>query len=340
MREEWRANNRTLVSRPLQDGLGLRLERGEQSLVMLNRRGFASAIICRVCGDRGECENCAVSLTYHRHSNSLICHYCDHREPVPQICRQCGATALHDIGHGTQRLQEALVKMFPRARIERFDADQTQRRGAHARILGSFGRGEIDILVGTQMLAKGHDFAAVTLVGVVGADASLGVPDFRAAERTFQLLTQVAGRAGRGAIAGEVILQAHQPDHYAIEAALGHDYDAFYGKEIEFRRRLAYPPFSALALCLCRGKVATTVREEADRLAAELRQVAGTEARILGPAQPPIARLRGKYRLHVLVKTKSREQLPRLIDAALARLHARRERPSDLIVDIVPDSLM
>jgi len=259
---------------------------------------------------------------------------------VPSICRQCGATALHDIGHGTQRLQEALMKRFPSARIERFDADRTQRRGAHTRILSSFGRGEIDVLVGTQMLAKGHDFAAVTLVGVVGADASLGVPDFRAAERTFQLLTQVAGRAGRGALAGEVILQAHQPDHYAIEAALRHDFEGFYAREIDFRRRLAYPPFSALAVCLCRGKVATQVKEDADRLAAALREVTGEQARVLGPASPPIGRLRGKYRLHVIVKVRDREELPVFIGAALDRLQAEGRKPSDLIVDIVPDSLM
>ncbi len=340
MRDEWRSSGRSLISRRLEHALALRVETGEQALVMLNRRGFASAIVCRSCGDRGECPNCAVSLTYHRQNSSLVCHYCDHREAVPSLCRQCGATALHDIGHGTQRLQEALVKRFPTARIERFDADQTQRRGAHARILSSFGRGEIDVLVGTQMLAKGHDFAAVTLVGVVGADASLGVPDFRAAERTFQLLTQVAGRAGRGELAGEVILQAHQPDHYAIEAALRHDFEGFYAREIEFRRRLAYPPFSALAVCLCRGKVATQVKEEADRLAAALRAVTGDQARIIGPASPPIGRLRGKYRLHVLVKVRDRAQLPVFIGAGLERLQAEGRRPSDLIVDIVPDSLM
>ncbi len=340
MREEWRACGRSLISRRLEEALAVRLERREQSLIMLNRRGFASAIVCRSCGDRGECPNCAVSLTYHRHDAALVCHYCDHREAVPTLCRQCGATALHDIGHGTQRLQEALVKRFPEARIERFDADRTKRRGAHARILSSFGRGEIDVLVGTQMLAKGHDFAAVTLVGVVGADASLGMPDFRAAERTFQLLTQVAGRAGRGDLAGEVILQAHQPDHYAIEAALRHDFEGFYSREIEFRRRLAYPPFSALAVCLCRGKVATQVKEEADRLAAALRAVTGERARILGPASPPISRLRGKYRLQVLVKVRVREELPRFIGAALDRLQAEGRRPSDLIIDIVPDSLM
>jgi primosomal protein N' (replication factor Y) len=340
MRDEWRANGRALVSARLEEALGTRLARGEQALVMLNRRGFASAIICRSCGDRGECPNCAVSLTYHRQAAALVCHYCDHREPVPSICALCGSTALHDLGHGTQRLHEALAKLFPGARIERFDADQTQRRGAHGRILSSFGRAEIDILVGTQMLAKGHDFAAVTLVGVVDADASLGVPDFRAAERTFQLLTQVAGRAGRGHLAGEVILQAHQPDHYAIHAALRHDYAGFYEREIEFRRRLAYPPFSALAVCLCRGKVATTVKEEADRLAAALRRAAGDRGRVLGPASPPIGRLRGKFRLQILVKARTREVLPGFIAGALEDLRGARQVPADLVIDIVPDSLL
>ena len=340
MRTEWSEVGRSLVSRRLEDGLAQRAERGEQALVMLNRRGFASAIVCRVCGDRGECPNCAVSLTYHRQAGVLMCHYCGERQRVPKLCAQCGATALHDVGQGTQRLQEALEKRFPGARIQRFDADQTQRRGAHARILASFARGEIDILVGTQMLAKGHDFPSVTLVGVVAADASLGVPDFRAGERTFQLLTQVAGRAGRGDLPGEVILQAHQPDHYAIETALAHDYGAFYDREIEFRRRLAYPPFSALALCVCRGKVATDVRRDADNLAQALRDTSGSTARILGPAQPLIARLRGKYRLQVLIKTRTRAELPPVLSEALARLNDARRMPRDLVVDVGPDSML
>jgi primosomal protein N' (replication factor Y) len=340
MRREWQAEGRSLVSRRLEAALAERLSRSEQALVMLNRRGFASAIVCRSCGDRGECPNCAVSLTYHRQDGTVRCHYCDHRSRVPSICGVCGAPSLQDTGHGTQRLQEALTQRFPQAVIERFDADQTQRRGAHAEILGRFGRREIDILVGTQMLAKGHDFAAVTLVGVIDADASLGVPDFRAAERTFQLLTQVSGRAGRGHLAGEVILQVLQPEHYAITAAMNHDYATFYENEIRYRQRLAYPPYSALAVCVCRGKVATAVKEDADRLAAALRLAGAGEAVVLGPASPAIGRLRGKYRLQTLVKGRRREDLPRLVSRALGALREDRAVPRDMVVDIVPDALL
>lgn len=340
MREEWRASGRNLLSRRLHEALGERLGRSEQSLVLLNRRGFAAVLICRACGDRAECPRCSVTLTLHRGERALRCHYCDHREPVRRVCSQCGSDALHDLGFGTERLHHALERAFPRARIGRFDADQTQRRGAHGRILAAFAAGELDLLVGTQMLAKGHDFPGVTLVGVVGADAALGMPDFRAAERTFQLLTQMAGRAGRGELAGEVLLQAHEPDHYALRSAAGHDYDAFFEREIAFRRQLRYPPFSALALCVCRGKVLAVAKEEADRLAGALRAVAAGAIQVLGPATPPIARLRDKYRLQLLLKGAHRDELVLALGEALRDLGRRRQEPRDLVVDIDPRNLM
>ena len=340
MRREWKACGRNLVSRPLEESIVARLERREQALILLNRRGFAPVLLCRACGQRIECPHCAVSLTVHRADRTLRCHYCDHRTPVPGVCIACGATVLHDVGHGTERLQAALRQRFPAARIERFDADQTQRRGAHGRILSRFGKGDIDVLVGTQMLAKGHDFPGVTLVGVVGADAALSMPDFRAAERTFQLLTQMAGRAGRGEVAGEVVLQAHQPDHYAIEAAMHHDFVAFYEREIEYRRRLRYPPFAALATCVCRGKLAASVKEEADRFAGALRAEAGEGIEVLGPASPAIARLRGKYRVQLLLKAATRADLGDHLRLSIQRLRQQRQMPRDLVIDIDPQNLL
>lgn len=340
MRREWKECGRSLVSRRLEDSIVARLERREQALILLNRRGFAAVLLCRVCGERVECPHCAVSLAVHRSDRTLRCHYCDHRKPVPSVCVACGASVLHDIGHGTERLQAALRQRFAGARIERFDADQTQRRGSHARILSRFGKGEIDVLVGTQMLAKGHDFPGVTLVGVVGADSSLSMPDFRAAERTFQLLTQMAGRAGRGEVAGEVVLQAHQPDHYAIEAAMQHDFVAFYEREIEYRRRLRYPPFVVLAACVCRGKLAASVKEEADRLAAALRTDMGEGIEVFGPASPPISRLRSKYRVQLLLKGPTRRDLSDHLRRSMRRLRQARCLPRDLVIDIDPQNLL
>ncbi len=340
MRREWKQSGRSLVSRALEDSIAARLERREQALILLNRRGFAPVLLCRACGQRVECPHCAVTLTVHRADRTLRCHYCDHRTPVPGVCDACGATVLHDVGHGTERLQAALRQRFPGARIERFDADQTQRRGAHGRILSRFGKADIDVLVGTQMLAKGHDFPGVTLVGVVGADTALSMPDFRAAERTFQLLTQMAGRAGRGDVAGEVLLQAHQPDHYAIESATQHDFVAFYEREIEYRRRLRYPPFVALATCVCRGKLAASVKEEADRFAGALRAEAGEGIEVLGPASPALARLRGKYRVQLLLKASSRADLGDHLRRSMQRLRQQRQLPRDLVIDIDPQNLL
>lgn len=340
MRREWKEAGRTLVSRDLEQRISDRLERREQVLVLLNRRGFAASLRCRACGERIECPQCAVSLTLHRNPEGLRCHYCDHSQPVAVRCPQCGSEALRDLGSGTERLQGAMEKAWPGARVGRFDADQTQRRGAHGRILASFGAGEIDILVGTQMLAKGHDFPGVTLVGVIGADAALGMPDFRAGERTFQLLTQMAGRAGRGEIPGEVVVQANSPDHYAIQAALEHDFESFYAHEIGFRRRLRYPPFVALAACVCRGQTAQVVKEEADRLAAALRRACGAGAVVLGPASPPIARLRGQHRMQVLVKSPDRESLTAALRTALGELESHGQLPRDLVVDVDPRNMM
>jgi primosomal protein N' (replication factor Y) len=340
MREAFQSSGRTLLSAELEGAIAERLERGEQSLLLLNRRGFAASLLCRVCGERVPCPDCAVSLTVHRQRRSLVCHYCDHRQPVPIACPHCGAEQLHEMGHGTQQLQQSLEALFPAARCQRFDADETRRRGAHGRILSAFSRGELDILVGTQMLAKGHDFPGVTLVGIVGADDALGLPDFRAAERTFQLLTQMAGRAGRGDLAGTVVLQAYKPDHYAIRAAMAQDYDSFYAEEIEFRRRLAYPPYAALIACVCRGKSLPALKEEADWLAAAVREAGGREVRVFGPASPVLARLRGFHRMQVLIKGDSGERVRNVLNESLERCVAAGRMPRDLRIDVDPLNLM
>lgn len=340
MREEWKRSGRSLLSERLEEQVEECLQRGQQALLLLNRRGFAASLLCRSCGQRIPCPECSVSLTLHRADRALRCHYCDHRTPVPELCPVCGSPQLHEVGHGTQQLEQAVTSRFPRARVRRFDADETRRKGAHAEILSAFGRGEIDLLVGTQMLAKGHDFPGVTLVGAVGADDALGLPDFRAAERTFQLLTQMAGRAGRGEKPGRVVLQAYQPDHYAIAAAAEHDYAAFYAREIDFRRRLAYPPFEALVACVCRGRNAMVVKEEADHLAGALRERAGSAIHVLGPASPPLGKLRGLHRVQVLLRGQDRPALRALLRDALHGLRQERRAPRDLRIDVDPLNLM
>jgi len=337
MRESFKSSGRTLLSEELEDAIAERVERGEQSLLLLNRRGFAASLLCRVCGERVPCPDCAVSLTVHRQRRSLVCHYCDHRQPIPAACPHCGADQLHEMGHGTQQLQQAIETLFPAAR---FDADETRRRGAHGRILSAFSRGELDILVGTQMLAKGHDFPGVTLVGIVGADDALGLPDFRAAERTFQLLTQMAGRAGRGDLAGTVVLQAYKPDHYAIRAAMAQDYESFYSEEIEFRRRLGYPPYTALIACVCRGKSLPALKEEADWLAAAVRKAGGQDVRVFGPASPVLARLRGFHRMQVLLRGESGKRVREVLSVALGCCEADGRMPRDLRIDVDPLNLM
>lgn len=340
MREEWQRTGRSLLSEALEAAVGECLQRGDQALLLLNRRGFAASLLCRSCGERVPCPECSVSLTLHRAEEALRCHYCDYRRSIPPACDSCGSAQLHEVGHGTQQLEKAVRASFPRARVRRFDADETRRKGAHAEILSAFGRGELDLLVGTQMLAKGHDFPGVTLVGAVGADDALGLPDFRAAERTFQLLTQMAGRAGRGENPGSVVLQAYQPDHYAIRAAVQHDYDAFYAAEIQFRRRMAYPPFRALIACLCRGRNAVVVKEEADLLAAALRDAAGARVDVLGPASPPLGKLRGQHRVQVLLRGSDRAAMRNLLRGVLDGLRDARQAPKELRIDVDPINLM
>jgi primosomal protein N' (replication factor Y) len=326
------------LSPPLAAALAEALERGEQALLLLNRRGFAPYLLCADCGATFRCPNCAITLTFHRGRRQLRCHYCDHAEPPPDLCPGCGGGDIAPQGAGTERLEEELALLFPQARIARMDRDTTARKGAHQRLVERMAAGEVDILVGTQMVAKGHDFPAVTLVGVVGAYASLNLPDFRSAERTFVLLAQVAGRAGRGERPGRVLIQTYAPEHYALTCAAGHDYAGFYAQEAVARRELGYPPFGHLVNLVLSGNDAPRVQQAAERLAAGLEErAAGAE--VLGPAPCPLARLRGKSRFQILLKAPPRPSLRRLL-ARLPELRKRLPAGVALAIDVDPVDML
>ncbi len=313
----------------------------QQSIILLNRRGYSSFVLCRSCGESIQCPNCDVTLTYHRSERVIICHYCNHREAAPQKCPNCQGKYIYYVGEGTQQIEEQLKKLFPEIRIARIDRDTASRRGDFEKSLSDFGAGNIDMLVGTQILAKGHDFPNVTLVGVVSVDAGMALPDFRAAERTFQLLTQVAGRAGRGHRAGKVLIQTYHPYHYALRHASAQDYAGFYEEEIRHRENHTYPPFVALASLLIHGSDLARVRSEAVELRKELDRANGERtARILGPAPAPLARLKGEHRVQSLIKCRNRRELRRIIDEALKALAERKINLRSINVEIDPISIM
>lgn len=340
MRSEFlETKQQATFSRLLREEIGFRLASREQVMLLLNRRGFSSFMVCRACGDRLSCVNCAVSLTYHRRDRRMLCHYCGYAERVPQHCPKCDSDHIQFLGTGSERVEDELHEHFPQARIARLDRDSVSSKGAFEHILQSFRAGEIDILVGTQMIAKGHDIANVTLVGVVLADIGLSMPDFRAAERSFQLLTQAAGRAGRGDLPGRVIIQTLNPDHYAIRFAVDHDYEGFYRKEIEFRKWLRYPPFAALANIVVRAEK----QEDAMRFSTEFGRllVPPSEGiRVLGPAEAPVPRLKAEYRYQLLLKAAKRTKLREVLKDLQA--HAAREKwpATAVVIDVDPLSLM
>ncbi|MEJ7616221.1 MAG: primosomal protein N' [Pyrinomonadaceae bacterium] len=314
-----RASQPEVISEPLWRAIAETHARGEQSIILLNRRGYSSFLLCRSCGERAQCPNCDVTLTFHRSERSLICHYCNFRRGVPAVCPSCGGGFIHFVGEGTEQLEEIINKRFPALRIARLDRDTTSRRRTFEEAILRFGSGELDMLVGTQMIAKGHDFPNVTLVGVISVDAGLALPDFRSAERTFQLITQVAGRAGRGDLAGRVLIQTYHPEHYALRHACAQDYAAFYEEEIRYRQTLSYPPFVALASLLVHDPELGRAQDTAAALKSAL-DAANAETRacrILGPAPAPIARLRGEHRIQLLIKSRSRPRLRDLLNLAL-----------------------
>jgi primosomal protein N' (replication factor Y) (superfamily II helicase) len=329
------------LSDELKTAISETFARREQSMILLNRRGFSSFLLCRSCGLAIHCPNCDVTLTYHRYNSSLQCHYCNYVRPVPRVCDACEGEYIHYVGMGTEQLEANLKELFPEMNIARLDRDTTRRRGSLEQIMMEFSSGGIDLLVGTQMIAKGHDFHNVTLVGVVSVDIGLALPDFRAAERTFQLLTQVAGRAGRGERPGRVIIQTYHPEHYSLACAKEQNYEEFYKREIVFRRTMHYPPFSALINVLIHDKDHDRANGTASEFARELR-AAGRDSgiRVLGPAPAPISRIKNEYRFQVLIKAQSRTRAREALDIAMDRVTAAGHNPRSIAVEVDPMNLM
>lgn len=316
-------------------------QKNEQSIILLNRRGYSSFVLCRSCGETIQCPNCDVTLTYHRSEKVIVCHYCNHRQGAPQQCPTCSGKYIYYVGEGTEQIEALLKSRFPALRIARIDRDTATRRGLFEKSLLDFSAGKIDTLVGTQMLAKGHDFPNVTLVGVVSVDAGLALPDFRAAERTFQLITQVAGRAGRGERPGQVLIQTYHPEHYALRHACAQDYSGFYNEEIRHRQNHGYPPFVSLASLLVHGSDPQRTRSDAVELRKELDLANKDRAcRILGPAPAPLARLKGEHRIQLLVKGRSRRQLRSVVDAGLSGVASRGHSLRSINLEIDPVSIM
>jgi primosomal protein N' (replication factor Y) len=329
------------ISPQLAQALEETLTAGEQSLVFLNRRGFATFLVCSACGEPLTCPNCSVTLTFHRQRRQSVCHYCDYAVPAPGVCPACDSLEMKDLGAGTERVESDLREQLPAAGIVRMDSDTTSGKDSHNRLLKRMADRSADILIGTQMIAKGHDFPGVTLVGVVNGEASLNMPDFRSAERTFQLLSQVIGRAGRGELPGRVIVQALNTSHYAIQCAIGHDGESFYRQELDFRREAGYPPFTFLAALSLSGTSEKAVEERADmaaRLLARLKKEFSLRIEILGPAPAPLYRLRGRFRRQILLKSITRNDLRQLVTA----WYARRESSTAVreIMDIDPVDMM
>ena len=340
-RERSPRGRRIILTRPLRVAMRETRERGEQTILFLNRRGFATRILCHECGTAEQCPNCDVALVYHATEQRLICHYCDHEIPPPEFCSGCGAPDSALLGIGTERLEEEVRRIMPEARVARLDRDTARRRGYTESVLDGLLEGAIDVLIGTQMVAKGHDFPGVSLVGVIAADIGLHMPDFRAAERTFQLLTQVAGRAGRAGTPGRVIVQSFQPKHYAVAAAREHDYERFYREELGRRSQLGYPPLGRLGRFGFSGEDEAETRDAARQLAEAVKMPAGTPdgCEVLGPAPAPLARLRGRYRMQVVLKAADSETLRR---AARRGLDAARRLPRSVTcsLDLAPVSML
>jgi primosomal protein N' (replication factor Y) len=326
-----------VLSRPLREALAACVERGEQAMVLLNRRGYAPSLLCRGCGNSAECPNCAVTLTVHRRAGQVRCHYCGYTAALPTACPSCKGEFLEYTGVGTERVEQAVIEACPGARVARVDRDTMQRRGAIGQVLARFARRELDVLVGTQMIAKGHDFPQVTLVGVVSADIGLGVADFRAAERTFQLLTQVAGRAGRGEVPGAALVQTLHPHHYAIGMAARQAYDEFVAREMEYRERMRYPPWLSLINIVVRHESLATALKDATGLAEALRALADDRFGVLGPAPAPLGRLRGESRVQLFLKGRDRAAMRQATRQAISGMPSLLKR---VTVDVDPLTML
>jgi primosomal protein N' (replication factor Y) len=340
LREDFRRSGRAApVSGALREAIAKRLEEGTQALVLINRRGYSWFMLCRSCGAAVCCRDCSISLTYHKRRGRLECHYCGYSVRVPKECPKCKSEYLYFVGEGAERVEEYLRGEFPAARIGRLDRDTVRTKREYQQVLGAFAAGRLDLLVGTQMVAKGHDFERVTLVGVVAADLALSRPDFRAAERTFQLLTQVAGRAGRGRLLGEVLVETYYPEHYAIEYAARQDYAAFFEKELHFRRMMHYPPFTALANVIVRDRKIENAIRWSRALGGYFAPLEAKGLKVLGPAAAPLARLKQEYRFQFLLKTPKRSLLTQALAGCLDFCAAKEIPESAVLVDVDPANL-
>lgn len=340
MREELKEGNRSMFSVELAEGIRTRLQRKEQIVLFLNKRGFSSFVLCRDCGTVVQCPNCDISLTYHRANETLKCHYCGHEEGVPTICPECESEHIRFFGTGTQKAEEEIAKLFPEARVLRMDVDTTRQKGSHERILRQVSEGNADILLGTQMIAKGLDFPNITLVGVLAADTTLHLADFRAAEKTFQLLTQVSGRAGRHELAGEVFIQTYTPEHYAIELAKTQHFETFYHMEMAARKQYGYPPFFYITLIQFSHEDLMKVIDYADKGATFIKGALSPDTFIIGPAAAAISRVNNRYRYQCLIKYKKE---PKLIDTLqqLIKMYRTNWMKDGLLmsVDVDPSSI-
>lgn len=336
MREELKKGRRSVLSTQLEGLLRDTIQRGEQAIVLLNRRGHSTFVLCRECGHVITCRHCAVALTYHYAAGMMRCHYCDSAEPVPTLCPACQSRYIKFFGTGTQKVEQELQQLFPGCRIVRMDQDTTHGKLAQDAILSDFGAGKYDILLGTQMVAKGHDLQNVTAVGILSVDTILNIPDFRGAERTFALITQAAGRAGRGDKPGRVVVQAYNPEHYAVRAAADQDYASFYAAEIEFRQKLFYPPFCQLIKCTVAADMEDTARRKAEQLAAALKSELGpdTATEIIGPFPAPILKVKDRYRMIILIKAGNLDTVKEIVRRK--NWHAL----PDTVFDVSPISLV
>jgi primosomal protein N' (replication factor Y) len=343
--QERSKGRRNLLSGDLQSLLRERVDKGEQVLLFLNRRGFSTFVKCEDCGHVEKCPRCDITLTFHRTDFSLRCHYCDYQKKAPDSCPSCHGFRFTYRGAGTQKIEDELKRDFPSASMQRMDLDTTMKKGAHRKLLADFGKKKFGILVGTQMITKGLDFPDVTLVGVVSADMGLDLPDFRSKERTFQLLTQVAGRAGRGDREGEVVVQTYYPEERTVKLAASHDFEEFYKTELEQRRELGYPPFNHLILLDFSGRTSKAVTEGARKFASRLARKAGSQAtrrmQILGPAPAPLPKIKNQFRWQLLIKTKSIIATTRLIRSLLEEERASKQKPAVRItVDVDPVDML
>ncbi|MCA1030017.1 primosomal protein N' [Bacillus timonensis] len=341
MREELRNGNRSMFSSSLYEKIVDRLDRGEQSVLFLNRRGHSSFVMCRDCGYVMNCPHCEISLTYHRANNQLKCHYCGYETSMPRTCGECESDHIRFFGTGTQKVEEELLKVLPEARVIRMDVDTTSRKGAHEKLLTAFGEGKADILLGTQMIAKGLDFPKVTLVGVLTADTMLHLPDFRASEKTFQLLTQVSGRAGRHDLPGEVVIQTYTPEHYSVTLASKHDFLSFYQQEMQLRKLHSYPPFYFICLITVTHTEITKVVDIASKITENLRSKLSPKTIILGPVASPISRINNRYRYQCMIKYKNEPNLTETLKAIIG--HYQKEIGKNqltLTIDLNPYMMM